>query len=162
MLDHIEARSIIGGNECGPHQAGSGLDWKRDLELAVGSRGHSSVCPHSAVDPGINSFAVDAQFELFVGNVGTHTHITDRKGVLAIGWEYVGDGHSATGAERHSLDLHVLRTVGPFDVQAFGRCIPESHRHPRDLGRRSHIGLNQRRRYRQRTGNVVETAARIV
>ena len=145
MLNHIKAGPVVGRNECGPHQAGSGFDRKRDLELAIAIRSHSCIRPHSGVDPGMNPFAVDAQLKLFVRNVRTHTHITDRKGVLTIGWEYMADSHSATGAERHSFHLHVLRTVGPFDVEAFGRCVPKPHCHPSDLGRRSHISFKQRR-----------------
>ena len=56
----------------------------------------------------------------------------------------------------------VLRRVAGREVGGFGRRLPVADRHPRDARRRRGVRLEQRRRDRQRAGDVVEAVARVV
>ena len=73
MLSHIEAGAVVSRNKGSPHQARPGFHWECNFELSVRSRIHSSIRTHAAVNPGMDSVAIDTQFELFIGNVCTYT-----------------------------------------------------------------------------------------
>ena len=82
--------------------------------------------------------------------------------VVTVGRKLVLDQDAAARAERQPLDVVVLRgVVGYVELDERGRGI-RRHRQAADLARRRQIRLHQRRRHRQRAGNVVEPAGRII
>ena len=77
--------------------------------------------------------------------------------VFAIDRKRVPGAHAADGAERQSVEVHVLRQILPHGVGvAAGRDARIADGGRADLARRGEIGLQQRRRAALRVGDVVE------
>jgi hypothetical protein len=83
--------------------------------------------------------------------------------VLGVEREVVGDQQAAAGTERQPFDVLVLgqpagRRIG--DLGGSGAAI--AHGLAADLHRRAHVALDQRRRHRERLGDVVEAFVGVV
>ena len=102
------------------------------------------------------------QLQLLARDVRADAEVLDRELVLAVGREIVAHQHAAARAERQPLDVVVLRGVAGREVGGLDRRLPVADRHPGHARRRRGIRLQQRRRDRQRPGDVVEAARDVV
>src|SRR5204863_6275567 len=123
---------------------------------------HSRACSHSLVLEYVRSLAVDEELELLAGNEAADAEVLDRKLVFAIGGEVVAHKHAAASPERQTLEMLILRCVARRKISSLSRRFPIADSHAGDPRRCRCIGLEERRRNRQRTGDVVETPGRIV
>ena len=110
----------------------------------------------------MRALAVDDQLELLAGNEAADAEVLDRELVLAVGREVVAHQHAAARAERQPLDVLVLRRVAGREVGGFDRRLPVADGHAGDARRGRRIGLEQRRRDRQRARRCCRSRARIV
>ena len=69
---------------------------------------------------------------------------------------------AAARAEGHAVETLVLRGVARRQIRGLGRRLPVADGHARDARRRRRVGLEQRRRDRQRPGDVVEAVRGVV
>ena len=120
------------------------------------------LVPTPSILEEMGSLAVDDELELLAGNEAADPEVLDREPVLAVGREVVAHQHAAAGAKRQPLDVLILRRVARRQIGGFGRRLPVANGHARNPCRCRRIGLEQCRRYRQRTRDVVEASGRIV
>src|SRR5580704_15001543 len=108
------------------------------------------------------SLAVNQEFQLLAGNILAETEVLDGKLVIAIGGEAVANQHSAASSKWQTLDMLILRGIARCDIGRFRGRFPKANGHAGDPGRRRHICFQQRRRYGQRTRNIIETSGRVI
>ena len=87
----------------------------------------------------------------------------DREVVLRVQRESMRHQQAAARAERQALDVLVVHPLARGrirDLRRRRRAVAD--RAPADLQGRRHVALHQRRRHRQRLGDVVEAFARVV
>ena len=85
-----------------------------------------------------------------------------RQRVLAVGREDVRHEHAAARAERHALDVVVLRCVFARAIDHQRRLFGITHREAADLLRCGDVRLDERGRQAERPGDVVKPRRRIV
>ena len=96
------------------------------------------------------------------GNEAADAEVLNRELVLAVRREVVAGDDAAARAEGHAVEALVLRGVARRQIGGLGRRLPVADRHAGDARRRRRVRLEQRRRDRQRPGDVVEAVGRIV
>ena len=116
----------------------------------------------AAVRPDVRALAVDDERELLAGNEAADAEVLNRELVFAVGRKVVTRDDAAARAEGHALEALVLRGVARRQIGGLGRRLPVADRHAGDARRRGRVRLEQRRRDRQRPGDVVEAVGRVV
>ena len=135
----------------------------RGVDLPVAGRVRDLLVPVELR----HALAVHGDDQLLAGDAAEHRlevagdafHL---ERVLPVHRELMLDEDAAAGAERQPLDVVVLRRVGRHLEHLLRRRAHVAHREPADLARGGEVGLHQRRRHRQRAGDVVEAARRVV
>ena len=115
----------------------------------------------------LHALAVDRDLELLARDLTEDGRevpgdALDAECVVAVGRKLVRDQNAAARAERQAFDVVVLRGVRRDFEDFLARCVHVANREAADLARRRQIRFHQRRRHRQRAGDVVEAAGRVV
>ena len=170
----IVARRVVGGQERHHHGVQSGRGLERNLKvpsqrrrvLRAGRSGTAAV-PLGVPIEQLHALAVEQEFQLlaadFAERIGVaHVALADGRdldGVVAVGGKLMLHDHSAASAEGHAFNVIVLRGVFGDAVRWSATGVLTSpDRQAADLARGRRVAFEQRRRKRQRAGDVVEAA----